>query len=294
MVSDPREVDGKAPPLRRGFFFPVLALVLLAAGAALAAEAWKRIPWHLADIWWTLDDAVEFREFSIEVEIAGAVGGEVPLYIAPTGLLTINGIRAYGGLQTQVHQMGREAARGIIFSRWDERREDHIRAAPGGVGVSSGSEGDFVSVRNRMDWREGRYRVILTREAADAESSWLRYRVCALPADACAEAGSLKFPGASTRLGRSFNSFFEVYGKEIAPDQVPRATVVFRDPQVDGKPVRLKQASAFYPGDVPPRAKASGAGAAAVRVESGPIHDRAGLAATPKGVRYERLQLVSH
>lgn len=277
----------KAPPQRRGFFlFLALFLALAAVGAA---EPWRKIPWHLVDVWWTLEDAVTFREFSIEVEISGQVDGPVPLYIAPTGLLIVNGIRAYGGLQTHTDFPGKPVERGAIFSRWDERREELARAGPGGLAVSSGSEGDFISVRVPLAWKPGRHRVVVSREESGPEGTWLRYRVCPATGDRCAEVGRLRFPGVELKLGRSFNSFFEVYGKSIKPEDIPAVTVVFRDPRVDGRPVALKQATAYYPGDVPPHARASREGERGVRIEAGRPFDRSGLPTTRKGAFHEKI-----
>lgn len=272
----------------------LLLAVLVAGSASVAANGWRSLPWHLVDLWWTVEGDTGFREFSIEVEIEGKVDGPTPLYIAPTGLLVVNGVRAYGGLQTEVDLTGQGKARGIIFSRWGERDLEHARTVPGGVRISSGSEGDFISVRNRMDWQAGRYRIRVTREdAAGEDASWLTYSVCRLPAETCTKAGSLKFPGGALRLGRSFNSFFEVYGRRAEASDIPPVTVTYRDPRLDGVPVRLRQISANYPGNVPPYAKAVGV-AGGARVETGRPFDHSALPVTAKGVRHEKVQFASH
>ncbi len=44
-----------------------------------------------------------------------------------------------------------------IFSRWGIRDPNAIKIAPNGRCESSGYEGDFVSVRNSVDWSKGSY-----------------------------------------------------------------------------------------------------------------------------------------
>ena len=280
------------PPIR-----PLRFLVLLAALVALASSTdgreYRRMPWHLADVWWTLEREAELKEFSIDVEFETDVGREVRLFIAPIGLVTLDETKAYAGFQnrSRIDEQGAEGMR-VIFSRWGERRRDHIRPEPGGLWESGGYEGDFISVRKVYPWRPGRYAMSLIRldgDDADPPGAWVRLRVCFTLDERCESAGALKFPGTALRLKRQFASFVEIFGPAIDPDTIPKGSVVIGNVRVNGEKARLASASAYYPKDVPHYATARSAGEDRVRIEFGIADDKSGLPRNQSGTLYRPL-----
>lgn len=263
----------------RLFLFAGFIVLSLATARDADALDYRKLPWHLADVWWVLEQPVTgVEEIAIDVAISSDPGQDVPLYIAPTGLLTLNGERLYGGLQTHLYgrtnHRRKPLGRGVLFSRWGERRSDHARPAPGGYGVNSDAEGGFIGVRKSFRWSTGTYEVTLTHlppggKNGPGEGLWVRYRICAKPAGTCVTPGALKFPGTVLTLDRSFNSFVEVYGNEVSPEDIPETTVVFSNLRINGRPARLQRARAYYPGDVPPYAEARVTKDGAVRIEIG-------------------------
>lgn len=269
-----------------------VAIALAVSSPPAGAEAFRKIPWHLADIWWQLDKEYEFEEFAIDVVIESDPGEEVDLYIAPTGLLRLNGIALYGGIQTRTNFSGRGFERGFLFSRWDERRTDHVRPADGMVGVSQGTEGDFVSVRGPYKWGAGAYEVRVRKLRAENEaedSSWVRYEVCARASASCASPGDLKFPGRTLKLGVQANAFVEIYRRAVPPERIPHTVITFGNLRVNGQPAPVNRIHAAYPRAVPDHAGARLGPGYSVRVTLGPKVDRTGLPVNRSGARIERL-----
>ena len=152
-------------------------------------------PWHLVDLVWHLrhppeQERAALRSLSLDVTVAHAGeahAGEVPFYIAPIfsrmpfrrpdGTEAETTLNWYGGLQTDCggyrypepssnEEARRTLGAAAIFSRWDERRAECARVAPDtGLWESSGYEGDFVSVRNKVPFsvRQARAHIAATR-----------------------------------------------------------------------------------------------------------------------------------
>jgi hypothetical protein len=280
----------------RRFLIPAL-LVFLCASQATAQETYRRTPWHLVDLWWTLapEAAVEnLRELSVAVEIEKDPGQSVPIYIAPIGLVRLDGIAAYAGLQTDMNRPGRGAVgRGIIFSRWGERRESFIRTAPEGYHESSGHEGDFIGVRRPLTWGLGTYETKLqvSNTTGPDGAGWVRYEVCLIRTN-CTAGGELGFARPPEKLGRQIASFVEIYGKPIDPDRIPQFSVVFHPPKLNGKPARLSNVTANYPANVPFVARALARADGAIQVIIGPKRNPAELPVSSNGkFRSETLPL---
>ncbi len=222
----------------------VFLAVILAAQVLLARRAHTppKYPWHLADVWWTSRTSTpSFSELAIDFEIVGDVPAGVDLYIAPLGLIEIGGISAYGGVQTSIRGWpGKEdrrlvpIGRGGIFSRWSEDDEPlSLDDAAGPAGThyeAAGYEGKFVSVRRRVDWKSGRYTYFL-RRAKRTGGLWFTASVRELASGKETEIGSLRFDASDRSLSESIAAFVEIYGSTSV---IPRATIIFSEPRVDG------------------------------------------------------------
>lgn len=254
------------------------AAVLLAAFFAVAASSvaadepskeekhYAPMPWHLVDIWWDVGQETPFESLAVDVTISADVPSSVNLYIAPIGLAHLSKTPFYGGIQTQADgntkkdQRLRRIGPGFLFSMWGERRLDAIRPAEGGFLQSSGHEGDFVSVRRPYKWEKGEYTYRLTRmdrEGIDGTPyTWVGAFVYSKQMDENLFVGALRFKGEHLILGRKVANFVEVYGQRRPVAEIPKLTVTFGPPVVNGKKAANPSAEAIYPDGVPAYADA--------------------------------------
>jgi hypothetical protein len=63
--------------------------------------------------------------------------------------------------------------------------------------------------------------------------------------------GALAFPGDQLTLSSSQFLFFELYGKRININQMPYAKFECGNFQINGQPINISSAGAFYPKDYP-------------------------------------------
>ncbi len=247
----------------------VLSTVSVFPPAAGADEPqYKRMPWHLVDVWWDTGKDHAFESYAIDVEITGDVPADVRLYVAPVGLGHLSKTPFYGGLQTQsdgntrADKRLRGIGRGLLMSMWGERSLDAIRPSVGGLLQSSGHEGDFVSVRRSYEWKPGRYTYRIARmdeEVVDGKPyTWVGAFLHAHGPDEHVFIGALRFPGKDLVLARRLANFVEIYGRAIPAEKIPRCTVTFGNLRVNGVPVENATATAFYPKGVPDYADARG------------------------------------
>lgn len=264
MRYSPAMIQSAFSRARRGLLHVGFAAVAITVAAPLRADDLSRqtpyrpTPWHLIDVQWIFQNPTQdFRELSIKVHFSADPGNDVRLYVAPTGAIRLNGILAYGGLQARGAAIPGRIGKQLIFSRWDERRREYIRPVPGGVWRSLDTEGDFISVRAKMEWGQGTYRVVVSKGAHDEgefEGSWVEYKVCVADSDECTPVGALKFPGRVLRLGKSLTAFIEVFGPAIDPATIPKTRITFSDIRVNGERPKIRSITSYYDAKVPPYA----------------------------------------
>ena len=264
-------------------FFLVTAFPLLAAEPQPAKE-YKSTPWHLVDLWWDIGKESPFESYSIDVDISDDVPSTKNLYIAPIGIAHLGKTPFYGGIQTQVDgytkrdQHLRKIGPGFIFSMWGERSLNAIRPSIGGFCQSSGHEGDFVSVRRPYEWKKGKftYKVVrMDKEEIDGQpSTWVGVFVFSHEKDENVFVGALRFKGENLVLAGKVASFVEVYRPRIPVEEIPKLTVTFGNLVVNGKPVKVKTASAIYPKSIPDYAEAVGKDEAVVVTVGQAVEDR--------------------
>ncbi len=249
-------------------------LFLSTAATAYAEDTIGRTPWHLVDYWWDLGEARDFQTYSLDVTLSDDVDPEVRLYVAPIGLGTFSEQRFYGGIQTQSdgftsfpHKKRSYIGKGAIFSRWDVRGLGAVKRSYGGLFESGGYEGDFVSVRNTLDWSAGKYTYSLRKMGSEKidgkDYSWVGAFVYSHKTEQERYVGALRFEGAKLKLGRRIAAFVEIYGRAIPLEKIPKLTVTFDNWRVNGQPVTPVRATAHYPRNVPPYA--------ATKVEGGKV-----------------------
>lgn len=273
------------PTARQQYATTLRALVLAAsalAPPAHSADTPPAYPWHLADLWWTLPAHERLDTLSIAFDISNEVPDDVDFYIAPLGLLTVDGANFYGGVQT--HVAGWPGAsertlvplgRGALFSRWATGQAidlDYADGPPGTHFEAAGYEGNFVSVRNACRWHKGRYVYSVTRKVKDRQS-WLSAEVKDATGLIVCAPGSLRLDGDDAVLGAQLASFVEVYGSHSA---IPTVNVSFHRPMLNGHLVEQSEAIVNYPENGVPQAPRF----AAASMKGGAVH----IAVAPKPV----------
>ena len=255
----------------RPWLLAVTATLAL-GGIAPAQEApqtnggkYKKMPWHLVDLWWDLGAAEPFESYSVDITLDADVPEDVSLYVAPVGIAELSGIKFYGGVQTRsdgytkADPKLRVIGRGLIFSMWGQRSPDAIRPSEGGYFQSSGHEGDFVSVRRPYHWTRGTYTYRLVKMDQEIVGgkphTWVGAFVYSKERDENVFIGALRFAADRLVLAAKTASFVEVYGRERPISEIPKLTVTFGTPRVNGqiKPAGVK---AVYPKGVPDYAEA--------------------------------------
>jgi hypothetical protein len=224
-------------------------------------KSYAPMPWHLVDTWWDIGKATPFESLAVDVTISDDVPSSVNLYIAPIGLGHLSKTPFYGGIQTQADgytrrdQKLRQIGPGFLFSMWGERSQNAIRASDGGFFQSSGHEGDFVSVRRAFGWKKGKYTYRLSRmdqQTIDGKTyTWVGAFVYSHENDENLFVGALRFKGENLILDRNVANFIEVYGRRRPVTDIPKVTVTFSPPIVNGIVATNSTAKAIYPKSVP-------------------------------------------
>ena len=240
-------------------------------GPQLPEDTLVRTPWHMTNVWVDFQNIPgDFEAFCTTFRVEGETPGNINFYFSPFNN-RINHLQFYGGLQTRIDGVradGRFVRRnkGAIFSRWQERDTAAIMPAGGGLSRSSGHEGDFISVRNDFDWRQGHYRLCLRKsdtvageplpENYDAddiamswgryEHTWVRLEATDLDSGKTTFVGALAFPGTTLALRRRNALFAEIYGSPnpFAAERVPEFRISVENFQVDGKNLSYERVTA--------------------------------------------------
>jgi hypothetical protein len=265
------------------------------AMAESAGVTLPKLPWHVANIWWTFDQPVtSFTSLEIDITIDRDVSSDYNLYISPCGIAEINQMSFYGGLQTNINgwadiqsQERVHRGKGAIFSRWSHDKKtpiglDHVRtAAPDCLMESAGYEGEFASVRRPVPWTKGTWTWSLTKgetvEVEGKSSTWFICRVKPAGGESV-EVGSLRFEGTDFTYWGKHSAFVEVYSTAKIPRSgIPKVNIAFSAPRLNGKIPGVTKVSAYYPDkggpDSPDCAWVKKAGGNCV-VEVGPIFKR--------------------
>lgn len=265
------------------------------AMAEAAGVTLPKLPWHVANIWWTFDGPVPgFASLEIDITLDRDVPPDYNLYVSPCGIADINGMSFYGGLQTNINGWADRESRervhrgkGAIFSRWSHDKKtpiglEHVRTAgPDCLVESAGYEGEFASVRRPLVWTRGTWTWSLTKggtvEVAGKPCTWFTCRVGPAGGESI-EVGSLRFEGTDFTYWGKHSAFVEVYSTAKIPRSgIPKVNVTFSAPRLNGKAPGFTKISAYYPDqggpDSPDCAWVKKAGENCV-VEVGPIFKR--------------------
>ena len=229
-------------------------------------KKYASMPWHLVDTWWDVGKETPFESLAVDVTISDDVPSSVNLYIAPIGLGHLSKTPFYGGIQTQTDgytkkdQKLRRIGPGFLFSMWGERSHDAIRPSEGGYCQSSGHEGDFVSVPPVLRLEEGQVHLPPDPHGPGddrRQAAHLGRGVCLFAREGREPLRRrLRFKGEKLVLDGKVANFVEVYGRRRPAGDIPKVTVTFGPPVVNGKAGATPSAEAVYPKGVPDYADA--------------------------------------
>ena len=206
-------------------------------------------PFNLAKVWWwwryngdCTGAFLEFETVTVDFTIHNdpnySTGGGMFLMLLNGN---ISGKSFYFGLQTRLQPpLGRPAAKGTLFSRWDTRDQGNAAAdSDHGWTYDGGYEGDFVSARRSYEWSAGDYRARLARDSSresNADGVWYGLWFTDLDTNVETWIGSLRFPlvEGGTHIEGLFSTVLEIYGGAVRPADVPAWQVSVGIPAVDG------------------------------------------------------------
>jgi hypothetical protein len=251
-------------------------------------------PWHLANIWWEFDQAIEhFKSLEIDITIDRDIPSDYNLYISPCGSSQINGLQFYGGLQTNINGWeSREVmkrvhrGKGAIFSRWSHDKKTKLsfadlRAEKDGLFETAGYEGEFASVRRPLAWTKGTWTYSITQDAQETvDGQTYTWFLCQVkdPDKKVTDIGRLRFEGSDFTYSPKHSAFVEVYATAPLPRSgIPMVNISFGWPRINGENPAPKSVRAYYPNKntqaAPDCAKIRAEGENCI-VEVGPIFKR--------------------
>ena len=198
------------------------------------------MPQGLAYVTWDVG-VPEFEEVSLEVTIHEDLSGLPGIYLQMYEG-EIGATHFYFGLQTSNGPEGGERGKALVFSRWQTRDLDCVRATADGWTESADYEDDFVSVRRAYAWTDHAYRFRLKAIDEDDQGVWYGFFVLDRSTGTEDYAGAIRFPpenGERPRIKDGGASWVEVYDGADGPGDVPAWHVSIEGLTVDdGTPAR--------------------------------------------------------
>jgi hypothetical protein len=235
----------------------------LSTGSAISQSTPSKYPLHFVDYWWQgCGDNKPVTNIAVIFKVKGDFDNISGIYIAPVGIAAVNGIKFYGGIQTQtlawVSKNNRSVinlGRGGIFSRWSKDNTPiGVEYADGDELThyqSAGTEGEFVGVRKGFNWQAGEHTYIYEINVLSDNNnySWFVATVEDYETKAKVEIGKLKFEGKDFLLGKDFASFVEIYSGNKR--SFPKMQVSFMPPFINNQQCTGRQVKAYYSNNSP-------------------------------------------
>lgn len=222
-----------------------------------------QIPWHLMVLSWDFENTItDFQRIDMDITIDRNVSTDYLLYIAPFNG-AFNGQQFYSGIQTHIGGFTtkemtehRDGGKGGIFSRWSHDQVtpiglEYVEMYENGLCTSSGSEGEFCSVRHPYEWTEGTYTLSLVKEETieleGEPHSWVCMMVSDKKNGTITRIGRLLFSGEKLEWASGNHAFVEIYGFKSGKRHVPEAAITFQRPMIDEKTIPLTGIKAHQP-----------------------------------------------
>lgn len=222
------------------------------------------LPWHLMQIKWTYADSIiDFHRIDMDIKIDRDIPTSYYLYISPFNG-AFNGQQFYAGIQTNIGGSPtkenldevREGGKGAIFSRWSHDQVtpigmEYVDMYEGGLCASSGSEGEFCSVRRPYVWTKGTYTLSLVKEETinfkGMPHSWVCMTVTDKKDGNVTRIGRLLFSGEKLCWKAGNKAFVETYNFAENVRYIPEAGITFCRPMAGNEPILLSGIVAHQP-----------------------------------------------
>ncbi|MFV0606247.1 MAG: hypothetical protein ACK5NK_10440 [Niabella sp.] len=242
-------------------------------------------PLHFTNTYYSLKNDIEdFNSISIDIEICNKIPQNYSFYISPFNLRFNNipmycGIQSKGGGISSKTGKNEEISFNGIFSRWYERDKNALKTD--GYFASAAGEGDFISVREAIGWKKGKYRITLKKDGiipgnplpkninekdtyftwGEYEHTWITMTVEDLKSHKTSVIGSLAFPGKNIVLGKKIVSFLEQYNyiidfaakprfanskNHIYYTDIPYIKVIQKNIRINGKPAAIENVKTLH------------------------------------------------
>ena len=264
--------------------------VLLACSFISPAPAQEpRTPvWHLVDLLWKLpgEGKLNFKSYSMDIEISSDVPESSSLFIAPIGLGSLGDATFYAGIQVSPVPMcpGLQGGRRGIFSSWKTLDAGDKRVEADGCSEMVTYENNALSVRRPLRWKQGKFTVSLVLIETDPVGRrWVALAVKDLQSGQITRIGSLRFPAGDYDFSRAMMSFVEIFNYPTTTNQIPATTITFRNPRLNGETLKPLYAIACFPVNVPSNAEVASPTPGVLAITIGGSKERAGMQRTPSG-----------
>lgn len=159
----------------------------------------------------------------------------------------------YFGFQYAFGENGKLSTK-FIWSRWDTRDKADARPAEGAEIVSSGHEGDFVSVRYPYSFGKGTYTVHVMMRETDSIGTWYEMGIYDHQKKVWTKIGRLRFP--MTASGLPFvmdggGSWCEVFGGTRSSRDIGLFHLSYDGVYTCGRTIVAREAFSSYGKDTP-------------------------------------------
>lgn len=268
-----------------GLWLPLMyGLALANSPPEVKDPSYTRLPWHLVNVHIDFGEKRAVRTVEVDYQLFDPVPDEGhSLFVVPfngtlCGKLTYAGAHSQGFQASESVTGGKNpsftiAKPGYVFTQFGTNAADAADPARGGEYFVSDHEGPLASVRREATHEKGLYTLKLAARAPDPEAKGDRPRtVVDLTVTRHADGGVVKvgglvFDADEFTFGPFVASFCEVTQgwdagarrwrkrEDNGAADTPCIRYAVGNWRIDGKPVAADRIEAFYPADVPQRAK---------------------------------------
>jgi hypothetical protein len=262
----------------------VYVLALAVSPPAVKEPGYTRLPWHLVDVDLDFGEQRAVQTVEVDYQLFDPAPDQghglflVPLNGTLCGKLTYAGALSSGFMTGEYVTGGKNlsftiAKPGYVFTQFGTNAADAVVPVRGGEYYLSDHEGPLASVRREATYAKGLYTLRLAARPPDPGAKGDRPRTVVdltvtRHADGSeAKVGGLAFDAAEFTFGPHVSSFSEVTqgwdaeakrwrkAADNGAADIPCIRYAVGNWRLDGKPVTAKQAVAYYPADVPQRAR---------------------------------------
>lgn len=255
--------------LKHTYFSLILTALFITTTEANAGEPYNNLPWHLADVTWTPNYAMEVESLSMDLGMLQPAPDAGKVFITAFNTY-LNESVCYFGWDTTIEgqssategQIKYGLGPGLIFSKWGEMQPEAIRPVKGGYYLLSDHEGKHASVRLPYPWGDDKTLTFslrrMDKEVLDGKPYIWVGAFLTRPSKENVFVGAIRFPGERLMVTHPISNFIELHGSDNnnQPKSVPSFSVGFGNLRVNNAPIKPKTVVAEYSEKIPKYAAA--------------------------------------